>query len=463
MESTIIKLKKIHIRNIKNTKDGEITFSTNKNSNEVRSDIIGIYGQNGSGKTAMINSLDILKRVMSGSKLNKDIYYLINKDSNEASFVFEFLIGEFEKEISFIYEFTLVKTEKYGVSISSEKILYKTPLHERTNTLIESDNNELDPLRPVRKYRNFKSMNGKDKIIDLEVIKRLSFKNQNSFIFNDEVINLLESSFDKTELALIKLMKDYAKVNIIVISNEDHSVNISGNYFPFYFRISDGKVVNYGKLEVPYDTFNLNSESYRMLEIIIQQLNMVLVQLIPGFTIILNNLGEVTMENGIKGVRCELLSDKGDGDVLIPIKYESDGIKKIISILSSLVAMYNNESVLLAIDELDSAIFEYLLGEILEIFSESAKGQLIFTSHNLRPLEILNPSSIYFTTTNSENRYVQFRSVRETNNLRDLYYREVLLRSNTQHETLNEGIEIAKIRQSFRKAGKLFKGIEKNE
>ena len=39
------------------------------------------------------------------------------------------------------------------------------------------------------------------------------------------------------------------------------------------------------------------------------------------------------------------------------------------------------------IDELDSGIYEYLLGECLEVMQDKAKGQLIFTSHNLRPLE----------------------------------------------------------------------------
>lgn len=50
----------------------------------------------------------------------------------------------------------------------------------------------------------------------------------------------------------------------------------------------------------------------------------------------------------------------------------------------------------LVIDELDSGVFEYLLGELLSVFSDGGKGQLIFTSHNLRALEMLNKQSIYF-------------------------------------------------------------------
>ena len=66
----------------------------------------------------------------------------------------------------------------------------------------------------------------------------------------------------------------------------------------------------------------------------------------------------------------------------------------------------------MAIDELDSGIFEYLLGEILRIISEKGKGQLIFTSHNLRPLETIDKGFVAFTTTNVNNRYIRFSNVK---------------------------------------------------
>ena len=47
------------------------------------------------------------------------------------------------------------------------------------------------------------------------------------------------------------------------------------------------------------------------------------------------------------------------------------------------------------IDELDSGIYEYLLGECLEVMQDKAKGQLIFTSHNLRPY-VQNHKQKYF-------------------------------------------------------------------
>ena len=58
-------------------------------------------------------------------------------------------------------------------------------------------------------------------------------------------------------------------------------------------------------------------------------------------------------------------------------KIPCETLKKIISILSALIAMYNNEQILLAVDELDAGVFEYLLGEILDVIKDNCKGQLI--------------------------------------------------------------------------------------
>ena len=104
---------------------------------------------------------------------------------------------------------------------------------------------------------------------------------------------------------------------------------------------------------------------------------------------------------------------KREGMKEIPIRMESEGIIKIISILNALIQAFGSPSICLVIDELDSGIFEYMLGELLDIFKKSAKGQLIFTSHNLRALEMIDKESIMFSTTNPDNRYIHMKNVRK--------------------------------------------------
>ena len=108
-------------------------------------------------------------------------------------------------------------------------------------------------------------------------------------------------------------------------------------------------------------------------------------------------------------------------------------------------------SITVAIDELDSGIFEYLLGEILRIISEKGKGQLLFTSHNLRPLETIDRGFIAFTTTNPENRYIRFNHVKSNHNLRDFYFRDIVL--GEQNEVVYEATSNYEIAMAFREAG----------
>ena len=113
--------------------------------------------------------------------------------------------------------------------------------------------------------------------------------------------------------------------------------------------------------------------------------------------------------------------------------------------------MYNNEKICVIIDEMDSGIFEFLLGELLSVLKEKGKGQLIFTSHNLRALEVLDKSDIVFTTVNPDNRYIKLRNVKKSNNLRDFYLREIFLGG--QNEEIYNKTKSYAISRAFRKAG----------
>ena len=116
-----------------------------------------------------------------------------------------------------------------------------------------------------------------------------------------------------------------------------------------------------------------------------------------------------------------------------------------------MIVIYNQSSITVAIDELDSGVFKYLLGEILRIISEKGKGQLIFTSHNLRPLETLDRGFIAFTTTNPSKRYMRMTNLKDNNNLRDFYFRDIVL--GEQSEEVYEPTNNAEIALAFREAG----------
>lgn len=104
----------------------------------------------------------------------------------------------------------------------------------------------------------------------------------------------------------------------------------------------------------------------------------------------------------------------------ISLKKESTGIIKLGSLLSAMIYYVQDEGAIVAIDELDIHIFEYLLAMLLEKLSQYAKGQLIFTAHNLLPMEKLQKDSIIISTRNDKHdiEYTYLKGISKTTNLR---------------------------------------------
>ena len=147
--------------------------------------------------------------------------------------------------------------------------------------------------------------------------------------------------------------------------------------------------------------------------------------IIPGLAIEIRKLNDETMDNGAPGVRIEALSCRENAK--IPFRCESEGIKKIVSLLGGLLDVYGDENVCLVIDGMDSGIFEYLLGELVEMLAVFGKGQLIFTAHDLRALECFPAICLVSTTMNPYDRYIKFEDTGASGNLRSHYLRAINL------------------------------------
>ena len=194
----------------------------------------------------------------------------------------------------------------------------------------------------------------------------------------------------------------------------------------------------------------MEESRFELLKQIVGEINIVLATIIPGMTLDIKDYGQQLVENGGVGRKVDLTSRRGEME--IPIRFESDGIVKIISILNVLIRAYSDPGICLVVDELDAGIYEYLLGELLDIFNKGAKGQLIFTSHNLRALEMLGNDSILFSTANPDNRYIRMEHTGNSLNLRDAYIRSITLGG--QQECIYTDTDSIKIARSFRKAGR---------
>jgi len=456
---TIIRVQQMELINFKNVENGTIMFPSHMEQNHFnrKAEIIGLYGQNGSGKTALVDAMWILKHAFTGKKLpsNTSDYILQTSSTSELRFVFS-LERQDEKYLVF-YEIEFSKSEEDKVKITKENLSYRKFLNGEWKSkagIIDYNSEYKETIfKPIKNFKLL-TANNSNIHIELGVSKKLSEKNTTSFIFSSETEEIIKNCVSFKEYTdIIIALKYYADMNLFIIKN-NHTGMINMNLLiPFSFRLSGEKSITQGDLGIGLLKPSVIPEQvYEVIIKIIKQMNIVLETIIPGLSIDVKNHGKQLKEDGTEGVRIELVSVRRQ--LSIPLKYESDGIKKIISILSILITLFNNPSVCMVIDELDAGIFEYLLGEILQIVSESGKGQLIFTSHNLRPLEMLDTNSLVFTTTNPKNRYLRFANVKSNNNLRNLYYRNINLGG--QKENIYEETNSFEISRAFRVAGRMI-------
>ena len=463
----IVRIESITIQNFKNIKNGHLNFENSKKN--YASSILGLYGQNGSGKTALIDALELLRLALSGKSLPPHFANFINVDSESATIKYALKVqsDKYKSAYDVVYELSLKReiddsnqnmdnpstTENYKAIIVDEILSYsyepEIGKRERFATIIDTRTENDKPFVPAAKYHVLVGKS-KETLTNLMVAKQLARATSRSFIFSKELVNIIRQKCQKDyHRYLIDRMMVFGNYELFVINTSNTGL-ISMDALPLSFRYSENGKATVGNMLLKLNEPTLIPEqALGIVKKVVANMNIVLQQIIPGLTIGVRELGTQLNSNGSLGCRVQLISKKNSKE--IPLKYESEGIKKIVSILQLLIVVYNKASITVAIDELDSGVFEYLLGEILRIISEKGKGQLIFTSHNLRPLETIDKGFIAFTTTNPDNRYIRMTNVKSSNNLRDFYYRDIIL--GEQDEPVYDTTNNYEIALAFREAG----------
>ena len=441
----IIRLNSIHIENIKNVANATISFPNYDSNQEIRSNIIGLYGQNGSGKTASVNAFRIIQMLIGGQPIQKyRKYQKIDALYSLIEVVFNFITGDENLRVS------------YGIKISKlgqleETLSYKNLSNNQKSfvTYNEETIKSNKILTPQQRVHDF-GINKSNQVSYLVAMQK-SIETQKSFFFNPEFSQtLVENLKDEYFQRIIKDLPIYVKEHMFIIENSRLTSAATNMIFPISLLYNNSQ----GEEAYFENTFgdginSCNEHQYKAIEQGITSINAVISTIIPQLSIKLIKKNEIKTEFE-KRYTFELIA-KRDG-IEIPYTWESDGIKKLISYVSCLIHMYNHENTLVVADEFDSGVFEFLIGEMLQVLKEGALGQLFFTSHNLRPLEVLDPKDIWFATTNPNNRFIQFTNIKNNNNLRDLYFRTIQLGG--QKEEIYHATDQYKIRNAFTKVDK---------
>ncbi len=463
-----VRIMRSEISNIKNVVHGDVAYmnygSINKKAICDFTDIVGIYGQNGSGKTALVEALDMLRQILTGNPINYDMYAGILSKEGSSCISTEFFVWIGEEKYKVDYQASLrvddkdktiqiymekLRYWKRGVTWKSERdISFCNPYYGNTDVL------ETHNISVISKHLS--SLRAIPFLTNMQNLALICAQKNISVLFNQLVKTNIEKLEDSIEVRDFKnvilgiLQFAYVDFNVIKVNqlgtinnNQIIPINVHKETETEIMQAIMPLAIS-GVTEIP-------EEDYVQVKLVVKAINMAIKSVIPNLQIRLKEKMELERPDGTRAIQVEVYSVRDGKEFLL--RYESEGIKRIISILNYLISVYNNEGVCLVVDELDSGIFEYLLGELLGMMHREMKGQLIFTSHNLRVLEKLDAKNIVCSTVNPENRYIRLKGIEKNHNKRDFYIRAITVGG--QSEELYDEDELLAMGYAFRKAGKI--------
>ena len=378
--------------------------TVDKNFDPDKFRVKAIYGENGSGKTAIITGIKIFQDLMlsnqylNESKNQRFLDEIINKETSRFTFGCEYITGEEESYIVYDYNFELEKNNKGDYVIKHESLNLKNGNYPNNNyvNVYECDNGELinincnETVKNIIEKKTFNLLN-KNPFMSLYIVDYTSvIEKDKEFSYNIAVMLFL--------IALINVyINEEDKHDIYFLRKtirESHEK--SSEYIDDINEILDTISVYSG-----FDDNSISKSEFDKYKESVKQLT----KFIQIFKRELKSIDIDAKDDG-DNYRCELIFNYGNYKV--NKEFESTGIKKLVRLYSAFKAA--NNFGIACVDEMDSNINDIYLCKLIEYFMYYGKGQLCFTMHNVDPMSLLkqNKNSIDFLS--SDNKIVSWVS-----------------------------------------------------
>ena len=417
----------VKAKNFKSLND--IEFILNKTKTKTNQ-FISIYGENGSGKTNIVELFKLLQQ----STMSRATDIAMNKMPKEFWKIQEEMSDQLPTEIRQIFQLSLNLNEyrmideeeateiEYGFKINNKEGFYYIKFDDEIieEKLYYTAGKQRAYLFEIKKE-------------DSKIIKNL---NKNIFInekYNEELIDGIDKYWGKyTFLSLLSF--ETMEKNKEYIDN-----NISKNIIEVINKIWLMTVhVDKGALRIMPDGFVRVRKLNNIQRGIVKKDKLPEIMKYENvlnifFTHAYADIKEVKYEINEKEDRIhyELYINKMIGGQIksIPSRLESDGTRRILNQFDTLIGSLLGETVIL--DEIDNGIHDVLMKNIIMSIKDEITGQLIITTHNTLLLEILPKENIYILSTDY-NGNKTINSIKEygikiqrNNNARDLYFKGV--------------------------------------
>lgn len=371
----------------------------------------GIYGMNGSGKSAIIASVRILKNILINpnylsNPLVQDILHeTINRKNRKLDISVHFMIQETEQIYLYHYAFTLSLDHLGSYVISSEELSMKKAV-SRTAKWIPIFKTENGILNEVNSAftDHFKSTT-------MNLLDKSSFC---SLFYTKLVLELTTDFFTENNFSTYAMINTFyfvSSLHTYVEDSDDHTQDNIQKYLYQAVNSDHGDLKPFWKIMHDRDMKTIRSISPEGQSVPVSQFNQYhkniksLLKFLQIFKSSLMDIEIDTKENGDHYL-CNLKMVYED--YKIRTEYESTGIKKLIKLYSYLNSMILGDIVF--IDEFDSNLHDVYLCALLEYLMQYGKGQLCFTTHNVGPMDVLKKHRKSIDFLSIDNEIIPWRS-----------------------------------------------------
>jgi len=367
--------------------------------------IKAIYGENGSGKTAIVVGMDVLRNIiidstyLNDSKNQQYIQAMVNKKTKRIELNSDFIYYSDTHSRIYSYEVCLgmnpmglfeIEQEslkcRFNGNRTKEIVVFECLKGEINSVMIDDEETK------ERLIRESLNLLGKQ---SLAINCLLNSK--------DIFINNMSNAF---RMMMFDLYFFAAKINVCIASEDDPDLYLqkkelletknSDDFIEKISRIvsSVGRFSNANEKLIAMDQYEVYEVKIKKMERFIQLFK--------------RNLKSIDIDKTEAGdyYSCKLLMNYGD--YRVDTVFESTGITKLIKLFDYLNAAAEGE--ITFIDEMDANINDVYLSKIIDYFMQYGKGQLCFTTHNTGPMASLrsNKKSIAFLS--SDNQIVEWKT-----------------------------------------------------
>ena len=417
----------VKAKNFKSLKD--IEFNLNKTKNKTNQ-FISIYGENGSGKTNIVELFKLLQQ----ATMSRTIDIAMNKVPKEFWRIQEEMSNQLPTEVRQIFqlsfnlrEYRMLDEEEateveYGFKINDKEGFYYIKFNDE---IIEE---KLYYMAGKQRAYLFQ-INKEDNKINKNLNKNIFFNGK----YTEELIDGIDKYWGKyTFLSLLSFE--------IIEKNKDYiNNNISKNILEVIDKIWLMTVhVDKGALKIIPDNFGKLKKLNNIQKGIVKKDKLSEIKKYENvlnifFTQAYADIKEVIYEINEEEDRIhyELYFNKMIGGQIrsIPSRLESDGTRRILNQFDTIIGSLLGETVIL--DEIDNGIHDVLMKNIIMSIKDEITGQLIITTHNTLLLEVLPKENIYILSTDYDgNKMINSIKdygikIQKNNNARDLYFKGI--------------------------------------